>query len=255
MKKLSFGLLWGAFVTCAPLLAGAQTYSVTTSAASLDTLPTPVSVGLGDDSVSGIQPIGFTFNFFGVDYSDFYISSNGFITFTSTFNDGCCVGQAIPDASSPNNLIAGYWSDLNPSAGGTISYETLGAPGSRRLVVEFDSVPHFASAITSTFQIKLREGSNVIEIHCQSCTSDGGSMTQGIEDDLGGEAYFAAGRSAADFSASDAVFYVPAAFAAAPAAQIPTLSSLGLWLMILSILAVVWRLGLFHRLDDGAVPS
>ncbi|MBN1986081.1 MAG: hypothetical protein JW761_07240, partial [Prolixibacteraceae bacterium] len=63
---------------------------------------TGTTVSLGDDQVSGALPIGFDFNFYGNTYSMFYISSNGFITFSSDPNSGCCSGQNIPDSNSPN---------------------------------------------------------------------------------------------------------------------------------------------------------
>ena len=72
------------------------------------------AVSLGDDQVSGALPLGFNFDFYGNNYSQFYISSNGFITFSPSFNSGCCSGQFIPNAANPNNLIAAVWTDLYP---------------------------------------------------------------------------------------------------------------------------------------------
>ena len=43
---------------------------------------TGTTVSLSDDEVSGALPIGFDFNFYGNTYSEFYISSNCFVTFT-----------------------------------------------------------------------------------------------------------------------------------------------------------------------------
>ena len=48
-------------------------------------------VTLSDDAMSTALPIGFTFNFFGNAYTQFEISSNGFITFNLGANaSGCC---------------------------------------------------------------------------------------------------------------------------------------------------------------------
>ena len=41
-------------------------------------------VTLTDDSQSGILPIGFTFCFFGNSYTQFYIGSNGWVSFSPT---------------------------------------------------------------------------------------------------------------------------------------------------------------------------
>ena len=63
-------------------------------------------------------PIGFEFDFFGERYSEIYAGSNGFLTFLSDSTDGCCEGTPIPSFLEPNGLIAGWWADLNPEAGG-----------------------------------------------------------------------------------------------------------------------------------------
>lgn len=40
------------------------------------------SAGLvGDDEESGSLPIGFTFNFYGTEYTDFYVTTNGLVHF------------------------------------------------------------------------------------------------------------------------------------------------------------------------------
>ena len=76
---------------------------------------TGTAVTLTDDSVSGALPMGFSFDFFGTGYTDAYASSNGFLTFASGSSNGCCSGQALPNPLAPNNLIAGWWEDLNPA--------------------------------------------------------------------------------------------------------------------------------------------
>lgn len=139
------------------------------------------SIALGDDQVSGAIPIGFTFNFYGNPYTSVYVSSNGFITFDATSSSGCCSGEALPSATSPSNLIAGFWEDLYPPGGGTIKYRTNGLSPNRELIVQWTNVPHHASGNLVTFQIRLFEGSNKIEIHANSAPSDGGTHVTGIE--------------------------------------------------------------------------
>ncbi len=127
----------------------------------------------GDDEVSGALPVGFTFNFYGIDYTSAYVSSNGFITFSPGLNSGCCEGQNIPEAAGPNNLVAGYWTDLDPSGGGTIHYGTTGLPGSRSFIVQFMNIPLIGGATTATFQIILHEGTNDIEMQFPDSSSNG----------------------------------------------------------------------------------
>jgi hypothetical protein len=142
-------------------------------------------VPLSDDQLSAPLPIGFSFDFYGISYSDFRISSNGFITLGSNLeSNGCCSGQPIPQPNSPNNFIAGFWEDFNAPTG-NIRFQTLGSPGSRQLVVGFYNVPHYFNGPQVTWEVVLREGNNNIEIHCVDCPSDGGAHTIGIEDPTG----------------------------------------------------------------------
>ncbi|MEX2597229.1 MAG: hypothetical protein WEC59_09915, partial [Salibacteraceae bacterium] len=167
------------------------------------------SVSLADDAVSAPLSIGFSFEFFGTSNTQFRISSNGFITFSSTAN-GCCSGQSMPNATQPNDLIAAYWEDLNPAAGGEIEYYTIGASPNRALVVNFKDVPHWPNSNPVTFQIVLHETSNIIEVFGTNLASDGGSHTQGLENSGGTNAFFVTGRNAANWSATnDYVAFIP----------------------------------------------
>jgi hypothetical protein len=150
-----------------------------------DVSATGAFVPLGDDQLSAPLPIGFSFEFYGISYSDFRISSNGFITLGPNLeSQGCCTGQAIPQPFSPNNFVAGFWEDLNAPQG-NIRFQTLGSPGGRQLVVGFYGVPHFFFGPPVTWEVVLHEASNNIEIHCVDCPSDGGLHTIGIEDPTG----------------------------------------------------------------------
>jgi hypothetical protein len=144
-------------------------------------------VGLSDDQLSAPLPIGFTFNFYGISYTQFKISSNGYITLgTAETNSGCCTGDPIPSAIAPNNVIAGWWEDLN-NPQGNIRYQTTGAVGSRELIVGFYSVPHFLNGPQVTFEIVLHEGTDSIEIQCDTCPVDDFFHTIGIEDSTGSD--------------------------------------------------------------------
>ena len=142
-------------------------------------------VPLSDDGTSSPLPIGFTFSFYGINYTTFRISSNGFITIGSSVeSQGCCTGGAIPNGSSPNNLVSGWWEDLNAPQG-NIRFQTVGSAPNRELIVGFYDVPHFLGGVPVTFEIVLHEGSSDIEIQCSSCLSDGGTHSIGIENGTG----------------------------------------------------------------------
>ncbi len=150
-----------------------------------DISATGTSVPLvGDDQVSDAIPIPFLFRFYGIPVTNVFISSNGFITFNPGTDHGCCSGQAIPNANSPNNIIAGFWEDLYPPGGGTVRYAMTGSLGNHEFVVEFKDIRHFGSvdpATFVTFQIILHEAGSAIELQYGLAGSDGGTHTVGIE--------------------------------------------------------------------------
>lgn len=88
---------------------------------------------MGDDDNQGPFDIGFTFNFYGNDFTQLYICSNGFVSFTST--DHSYGNDPIPYTDEPNNLLALFWDDLTGSDGYVYYYND----GSR-FIIEYDEV-------------------------------------------------------------------------------------------------------------------
>ena len=168
------------------------------------------AVTLSDDQLSGTLPIGFSFVFMCDTFTQFRISSNGFITFDPTnFGSGCCSGPILPNnGTDPDNLIALAWNDLYPPGGGGINYFVTGTAPNRRLVVNYTALPHCCTSAppTVTGQIILFEGSNAIELHSTSITNDGSTMTQGITNDGSTVAYTVPGRNGVDWSASNSAY-------------------------------------------------
>jgi hypothetical protein len=167
------------------------------------TQSSPNSVVLTDDQLSGVLPIGFSFVFYGNTYTSFHVSSNGFISFDAGAGAGCCTGQSLPNVAQPNNLIALAWEDFNPSSGGNISYSTMGAAPNRILAVEYNNIQHYGGGNPITSQVLLYEGSNFIEIHTTSMTSDGGSHTMGIENAGGTQAVAVTNRNSSSWSVTN----------------------------------------------------
>jgi hypothetical protein len=165
-------------------------------------LPTALHTGtlnplsLGNETLSSAIPLGFSFDFYGTNYSETYISSNGFLTFSNNQNAGCCAGDLLPNTSNPNNTIAFAWNDLNPALGGTIGYTTTGMAPNRTFILDFTNIQHNGGGNPVTAQVKLFETSNLIEIHSVQNTSNGSAMTMGIENAAGTEASVPVGRNA-----------------------------------------------------------
>ena len=147
-------------------------------------------VDLRVDDWVGPYNIGFTFNFYGQDYTQFYIDSNGYIGFDETQTASYYANTRLPHAGRPNGLIAPFWDEFDPSQGGKVHFWTFGSAPDRYLVVEWMQVPLFySSSHTQTFQLILYEGSNDIKFQYpdtrQGEYGDRRSGTVGIENEDG----------------------------------------------------------------------
>ena len=109
-----------------------------------EALINPNIISLLDDDVAGPFALGFEFEFFGQSYTEFYIGSNGWVSF-SPDQPLTYVPEEIPNASEdiPKNCIMGPWEDWDPSQGGEVKYSLIGTPPARKMVIEFYKVAHF----------------------------------------------------------------------------------------------------------------
>jgi hypothetical protein len=143
---------------------------------------------LNDDQISTAREIGFDFEFYGETYSQFYASSNGFITFLPGQWHGCCIAPPIPDPAGPNGIVAAWWRDLIPETGSFIRYKTTGTAGQQVLNVEYRDYAHFSDrTLRVTMMIKLFEATGDIEIHYLKAPGDEFEHVVGIENATGTE--------------------------------------------------------------------
>jgi len=142
--------------------------------------------GYYDDGAWFAFPIGFSFDFFGNTYTDFYATSNGLVMFGTSSTQ--YTNRNIPNSWGANNYIAPFWDDLIIHSSGDIMYQTIGAAPNRKLVIQFTNMSFWNSpTLLGTFQVILYEGSNNIQTQYRSIvdlTSDrasGNSATVGLE--------------------------------------------------------------------------
>jgi gliding motility-associated-like protein len=187
----------------------------------LDNLIGSHSISLLDDDQSGLLNIGFNFCYFGQTYSQFIISSNGWLGF-SINQPNNWTGIPIPNSSGivPQNVIMCPWQDLDPRWGGNITYELYGTAPYRRLVLSYNNIPYYASGVNGcgvyyTGQIKIFETTNIIETHilnkpvCMSWNS--GFATHGLHNLGGNSSVVVNNRNNISWTAaSEAIQFVPA---------------------------------------------
>ncbi|WP_309640338.1 T9SS type A sorting domain-containing protein [Flavobacterium sp.] len=169
------------------------------------------NLATSDDRCSNLIALPFAFDFYGVNYNELVISTNGYIDFrTSSANTSSpfVFTQEIPNVAFPvKNAILGAYSDLNNSnAEGTITYGLYGTAPHRKFVVYFYNNSFFScTAMKSNFQMILSETSNTIDIQLidkQSCTAAGiGKTVTGLINLSGTEGIAAPNRNTGTWSA------------------------------------------------------
>ncbi|MCD4656442.1 MAG: hypothetical protein K8S87_02745, partial [Planctomycetes bacterium] len=102
--------------------------------------------------------------------------------------------RSFPSPNSPNNIIAGFWDDLifNYTDGSRWFYKTTGNSPNRVFTIEFNRFEPFDEpGYFFTWQIKLYETSNIIEILYGSPfdTNEDLSASAGIENENGTTGY------------------------------------------------------------------
>ena len=141
---------------------------------------------VGDDQLTGLLQIGFSFPFYGQAFNSLRICSDGFITFIgpwSSWSDP----SPIPNPEYPNNAIYPLWLDLYPPAGGTVWYYYDAV--NMRHIIEWDNVMSYATPRTpQKFEIIIhRDGVINLMYHTVQppCVN---ASTVGIENSTGTEA-------------------------------------------------------------------
>src|SRR5210317_755614 len=167
------------------------------------------SVSVGDDSNVGPFNIGFNFEFYGQTFTQFRICTNGFITFGNTA--GTYSPTSFPSSANPNGVVAAYWTDLYPTSGYYMRYQTVGTAPNRQLIVSAHLTYYSNRNAWVDYQIVLFEGTNKI---WTTITSQGWTptATQGVENHSGTLAATPTGRNLASFNGTGTTFeYAPQA--------------------------------------------
>jgi subtilisin-like proprotein convertase family protein len=163
-----------------------------------DVSATGTNVPFGDDTRHGPFALGFTFNYYGLDFTDCWISSNGWVRLgvddpgTSGITNEC----PLPMASGVDNVIAGIWDDLDDTGGGVVTpgtgyYQSFpagtcpygGYPGAC-FVAQWQGMYHFPATGSSdplTFEIILFDSQDILVQILDAGPELGSGSTTGIE--------------------------------------------------------------------------
>ena len=211
----------------------------------------PINAGVtSDDIYSPAIPIGFTFNYYGTNYTSCELGANGEVDFNASdagaYDAWQITGPLLGETTKYNN-ICGPWCDIDifytGTAIGTETYSTDGVAPYRKFAVSWCGCSMYScGAQRTTTQIILYETTNIIEVHIskkQICAGwNGGYAIVGVQNATGTAATTAPGR---DFPSTWAIpptegwRFTPAAggasytVASIPYAPIPLASSSVYW--------------------------
>ena len=112
-----------------------------------------------NDSATLAMPIGFEFPFYGEVFEEYYLSANGWLSFTSRMS--AWSNLQLPDPAAPENLIAPCWDDLDPLEGEGAVYAWNN--GTDSLVISFIDVSHWGTSYEAfyTFQLILTANGSI----------------------------------------------------------------------------------------------
>ncbi len=142
--------------------------------------------GVGDETLINFSVDPFVYA--GVSYTSIGMVSNGYaVVGGGTVDDISYINQTLPDPARPNNVLATFWTDLNPAAGGGLRAAYLTNGIDDWLVLDWEDVPNYDDGELNSFQMWI----GVNGVHDISYTygsvSDGnnGLLTVGAENDTG----------------------------------------------------------------------
>jgi hypothetical protein len=141
--------------------------------------------GVGDETIVNLDVPAFTF---GTEtYTRVGMTSNGYAVIGGgDASDVEFIPQSLPDPARPNNVLAPFWTDLNPAtgpAGSGLRALVLTDGVDNWLVLEWENVPTFGTAELQSFQIWIQTTAESITYAYGQVTGTGSSdgLTVGAE--------------------------------------------------------------------------
>ncbi|MEM0999263.1 MAG: Omp28-related outer membrane protein [Bacteroidota bacterium] len=169
----------------------------------------------GNDQMSAQQQMPFTWSFYGIPVSQYFVSDNGYITFTNPPGSSDPNNIAIPDGAAPTNAIFAFWDDLDYGSFGKVRAWDQGVAPNRIHCVQWSNMTRSGTTSTLTFTLRIHESGHFDIIHDHSAGNSvlNTNGTVGAQDATGnnammiGNAFFAFPDITTD-NTDDAVYVV-----------------------------------------------
>ena len=122
-----------------------------------------ITSGDFDDGFSNAIPIGFSFTYNGTAYTTISASANGWTALGTNITLTTSTTNLTSGANRPK--LAPLYEDIHLVSNSNLTYATTGVAGSRVFTLQYANVLWDFAAVTPSlsFQVKLYEGTNIIE--------------------------------------------------------------------------------------------
>jgi len=146
----------------------------------------------GDDAIINFNTPPYLYG--GEVYTSVGFSTNGYVVIGGgSGSDNSISNQQFPNANRPNNVIAPFWTDLWPSAGGSMRIGVLTDGSNDWIVLDWNAVREFSTpGNTHSMEIWLgvRDDASPVEDNTYTYGpttggGDGGFVTEGAENKFG----------------------------------------------------------------------
>ncbi|MDW8268343.1 MAG: S8 family serine peptidase [Anaerolineae bacterium] len=108
--------------------------------------------GVGDETILNFNIPAFVFG--GENWTRIGVTSNGYaVVGGGTTADVLFIPQRMPNPVPPNNVLAPYWTDLNPAFGGALRAAILRDGAMRWVVFDFENVANYSDRAPNSFQL------------------------------------------------------------------------------------------------------
>ncbi len=177
----------------------------------------PTEIYIDDRWSNTINP-GFSFCYYGNNFSSLIMGSNSALSFDiSRANTGSgysisSTTGAIPNTAYAPNMIFGPYHDIDPSLSSPnkkIEWRVEGTAPNRRFIASYNDMPYFGSSCTTpraTHQMVLYEGTGIVEVYIKDkpfCTGWNSGLTiLGMQDGTRTNAIAAPGKNATVWGAN-----------------------------------------------------
>jgi hypothetical protein len=134
-------------------------------------------LALIDDSFSPVLPLGFTFTYNGVGYTDIQVCSNGYIVFGAGAPGAADFSPTVAELNTnPQARYCPMWMDFNPAIAGSGHVWSKAVPAvgptPAHMVVTWDNVYNFGGTIPHSMQVTLVSDNRILNRYGTNLSSN-----------------------------------------------------------------------------------